>query len=175
MAQNGLALTFDDVRLDTGRSHFAARDTNITSRFSRNVELRVPMASAAMDTVTTAKMAIAMAKVGGIGVIHAGLSPERQRDEVRKVKLELHGRIDKPITVSADDTLGDVLAMCRSRDFDFRTFPVVNKKDLFVGLLTQNDFDFGFATPATPVKDVMTVAADVNVAPEDVEDVAAYR
>ncbi|HMI09930.1 MAG TPA: IMP dehydrogenase [Candidatus Saccharimonadales bacterium] len=174
MRQSGLALTFDDVRLDTGRSHFAAGSVNITSKFSRNVELRVPMVSAAMDTVTTAKMAIAMAKIGGIGVIHAGLSPERQREEVRRVKLELNGRIDNPVTVKADETLGDVLAMCERRDFSFRTFPVIDDDDIFVGLLTQNDFDFGLASPSILVRDVMIPASKVTVTSKDVDVNKAY-
>jgi IMP dehydrogenase len=174
MRQNGLALTFDDVRLDTGRSHFSTRDVDTTSRFSRNITLRVPMVSAAMDTVTTSKMAIAMAKIGGIGIIHAGLSPERQREEVRKVKLELNGRIEKPITVKTSETLGEVLTMCERRDFNFRTFPVVDEHDLFVGLLTQNDFDFGLATPDVRVEDVMTAASDVKTAPIDTDIHQAY-
>lgn len=174
MAAQGLALTFDDVRLDTGRSAFAAANVDLVSRFSRHVPLRSPMVSAAMDTVTTAKMAIAMAKMGGLGVIHAGLSPDLQRDEVRKVKLALNGRIEKPITVGLDETLADVLAMCVRRDFDFRTFPVVDADGKFAGLLTQNDFDFAFSKPKTKVREVMTPAAAVKVGGADVDINRAY-
>jgi IMP dehydrogenase len=174
MAQNGLALTFDDVRLDTGRSHVAAGNVSTLSKFSRNIELRVPLVSAAMDTVTTAKMAIAMAKAGGIGIIHAGLSPERQKEEVRKVKLKLNGCIENPVTVKTTETLGDVLTMCARRDFSFRTFPVVDEADKFVGLLTQNDFDFGLATPSILVKDVMTVVSKVKTATGNVDVHQAY-
>jgi IMP dehydrogenase len=175
MAESGLALTFDDVRLDAGRSHVGARDVDTRSRFSKNVSLRTPIASAAMDTVTTASMAIAMAKLGGIGVIHAGLSPERQRDEVRKVKLALNGRIDKPITVNMNDTLDDVLAMCRLRDFDFRTFPVLDTEGKFVGLLTQNDFDFARGKSTLTVKDVMTPSTKVNTAGKETDVSQAYE
>ncbi len=174
IANQGLALTYDDVRLDTGRSGFAAADVDVASRFSRNVVLRAPMVSAAMDTVTTAKMAIAMAKMGGLGVIHAGLSPDLQRDEVRKVKLALNGRIEKPITVGIDETLADVLAMCARRDFDFRTFPVVDGDGKFAGLLTQNDFDFAFSKPKTKVREVMTPASQVKVGGDSVDITAAY-
>src|SRR6266446_1473467 len=90
MAEQGLALTFDDVRMATGPSDVTPREVDITSRFSRNVGLKTPIISAAMDTVTTSEMAIAMAKLGGLGVIHAGLSAEEQRLEVRRVKLYLN-------------------------------------------------------------------------------------
>lgn len=162
-AGQGLALTFDDVRLDTAVSTVTAQETNLNSRFSRNVELRVPMVSAAMDTVTTAKMAIQMAKLGGIGVIHAGLSPEQQKFEVRKVKLALNGRIDQPISISKTDTLGDVITMCKIRDFDFHTFPVVNSSNTLIGLITQNDFLLN-NKQNTLIKDIMTPGKDIITA-----------
>lgn len=174
MNAQGLALTFDDVRLATRRSDYTASAVSIASRFSRNVELRSPIASAAMDTVTTAKMAIAMAKMGGIGVIHAGLTPTEQRDEVRKVKHALNGRIDKPICVRLDQTLAEVAAMCQTRDFAFRTFPVIDDAGHFAGLLTQNDFDFGMARPATKISAVMTPAADVVTGRETLDVARAF-
>lgn len=142
MSSQGLALTFDDVRLDTAVSDASTQELSICSNFSKNIPLRVPIISSAMDTVTTAEMAIAMAKLGGLGVIHAGLSPEQQKQEVRKVKLELNGLIEKPITVNQNDSLLEILQMCTDRDFDFRSFPVVDDENNFIGLITQNDFDF---------------------------------
>ncbi len=142
MRANGLKLTFDDVRLETAPSDFAPKEINITSRFSRNISLKLPFVSAIMDTVTTSRMAIAMAQLGGLGVIHAGFSPDEQRHEVRRVKLFLNGLIEEPICVQDTDTLDQVLAMCEEKRFEFRTFPVIDSGGVFVGLLTQSDFDF---------------------------------
>lgn len=142
MAGQGLALTYDDVRLRTGRSEYSPSEVDTTSQFSRNVELKVPIVSSPMDTVTTAEMAIAVAKLGGLGIIHAGLTVEEQRNEVRRVKLHLNGLIERPIAVKHDQSVESVLEMCDARKFDFRTFPVVDEEQKLVGLLTQNDFDF---------------------------------
>ncbi len=161
MEQQGLALTFDDVRLETGRSHVATSEVDTSSKFSRGLELAVPLVSAAMDTVTTSDMAIAMAKLGGLGVLHAGLSPEQQGKEARRVKHELNGLIHKPITVQESSTLGEVLELCDRRKFNFRTFPVTNDRDQFVGLLTQNDFDFSLGENDARIKEVMTPAFEV--------------
>jgi IMP dehydrogenase len=175
MEQQGLALTFDDVRLETARSEVSASEVDLSSRFSRNVGLRVPFASAAMDTVTTSNMAIALAKLGGIGVLHAGLSPEQQAKEARKVKLELNVLISKPITVNESATLGEVLEECERRDFDFRTFPVVGEDGRFVGLLTQNDFDFSLGDTGANVGSYMTPIEEVITGPADISVNNAFR
>lgn len=159
--QQGLALTFDDVRLVTARSCVATNEVDLSSNFSRNIELGMPLVSAAMDTVTTSSMSIAIAKLGGLGVLHAGLSPEQQSKEARRVKHELNGLIRKPITVSHTATLGEVLTDCERRGFDFRTFPVLDENEQFVGLLTQNDFDFSLGKNEVLVKDTMTYAHDI--------------
>lgn len=170
MLKQHLALTFDDVRLRTGRSHLPASQIDIQSRFSRNVELKVPLVSAAMDTVTTSAMAVAMAKMGGLGVIHAGLSIKEQSEEVRRVKLYLNGLIENPITINKSQTLANVLEMCEENRFDFRTFPVVSNNNKLVGLLTQNDFDFYGNTEVavgkamTSLKEVMSAPASTTVA-----------
>lgn len=161
MERQGLALTFDDVRLVSAQSSVPASDIDISSRFSRGIKLEVPFVSAAMDTVTTSEMAIAMAKLGGLGVLHAGLSPKKQGKEARRIKHELNGLIEKPITVIDSQTLGDVLQTCNERGYDFRTFPVVDEKERFVGLLTQNDFDFNLGNTSTLVSDAMTPAKEV--------------
>lgn len=174
MAEQGLALTFDDVRLRTGRSHVTAQEVDTRSRFSRNVELNVPLVSAAMDTVTTSDMAIAMAKLGGLGVIHGGLSVREQRDEVRRVKLYLNGLIEKPIAVEESQSVASVLEMCDKRNFDFRTFPVINKDYKFVGLLTQNDFDFCEDKSQT-IEAVMTPQNEVKSALGSIAVAEAYE
>ena len=156
---DGLALTYDDVRLRTGPSDVTAGEVDIRSRFSRNVELMTPLVSAAMDTVTESKMAIALAKLGGLGVIHAGLSVEHQKEEVRRVKLHLNGLIEKPITILDSQSIYDVLKNCQEKGFDFRTFPVIDKDKKFVGLLTQNDFDF--ADSSDSVGEIMTPKSDI--------------
>ncbi len=173
--QQGLALTFDDVRLVTARSRVSPGDIDLSSQFSRNVELGVPLVSAAMDTVTTADMAIAMAKLGGLGVLHAGLSPEQQGKEVRRVKHELHGLIEKPITVNPTDTLGEVLEMCDRRNFDFRTFPVVDDNDRFVGLITQNDFDFSLGKRDVLIKNTMTPAEEIITGSANTDVESAFK
>jgi IMP dehydrogenase len=108
MDEQELALTFDDVRMRTRQSHVAAPDVDLSSRFTKNVDLKVPIVSAAMDTVTESDMAIAMAKLGGIGVIHSGLDIKNQGKEVRRVKYHLSGLIEEPITFSEDRTLESI-------------------------------------------------------------------
>lgn len=160
----GFALTYDDVRIQTGPSEVAPSEVNTESRFSTNVDLKIPIISAAMDTVTESKMAIAMAKLGGLGVIHAGLDPEQQSEEVRRVKWHLNARIDKPITVSGEQSLQDVLEICEIRDFDFRSFPVVDEENRLVGMLTQNDFDSFKGRSDVKVSTAMTPATEIKSA-----------
>ncbi len=161
----GIALTYDDVRLITGPSDYSPSEIDITSHFSRNVELKVPIVSAAMDTVTESKMAIAMAKLGGLGVIHAGLSIEEQRREVRRTKLHLNGIVEKPVTISPDIQLREVETMRKQNDFDFRTFPVVNNEGKFIGILTGKDVEYAedysktVAEAMTPATEVITISA----------------
>lgn len=174
MADQGIALTYDDVRMRTAPGNVSAGEVSLASRFSRNVELKVPVISAAMDTVTTSDMAIAVAKYGGIGVIHAGLPPEEQAEEVRRVKMHLNGLIKKPVTVRQDQSLASVLQMCEQQRFDFRTFPVVDNNGLFVGLLTQNDFDFT-SDLSTKVGTAMTGLADVVNASRGMTVARAYE
>jgi len=173
LSNQGLALTYDDVRLRTGQSNVSTVDISTQSLFSRNISLKVPVVSAAMDTVTTSSMAIAMAKIGGLGVIHAGLSTEDQRKEVRRVKLYLNGLIEKPVTVNQSQTIASVLEMCMLNGFDFRTFPVINDMGKLMGLLTQNDFDFSSNLSVT-VKNAMTPLSHVISAPSGTTIKQAY-
>jgi IMP dehydrogenase len=156
----GLALTYDDVRMRTrsGAAEPLPGTIDIQSRFSQNVDLKVPFASAAMDTVTDGDMAIAMAKLGGIGVVHAAMTVEEQRVEVRRVKKEINGLIVSPITVQETDTLEQILDMCDDRRFEFRTFPVINTAGKFVGLLTGDDFKY---------PDSLSISADEAMKPAE--------
>jgi len=140
--QEGYALTFDDVRLKTSYSKIMPEEVCLESKFSNNVNLKIPIASAAMDTVTEYKLAIALAKLGGIGIIHRSLSIEEQAFNVSKVKHHLNGLIEKPICVYENEKIKDIIAKKGKKEYDFNTFPVLNKKNQLVGIVTGNDFDF---------------------------------
>ncbi len=138
----GLALGFGDIRLRTGYSDVLPAETDLSCSFSRNIHLNVPIISSPMDTVTEAKMAIAMAKVGGLGIIHKNLTPEEQAAQVAKVKHHLNGFIGDPICVKGTDKVGDILRMKERKDYGFSSFPVVDKDNRLVGIVTSNDFEF---------------------------------
>src|SRR5690606_21825616 len=105
-------LTFDDVLLVPAYSDLQPGEVDTTTRLSRNITLRIPLVSAAMDTVTEARMAIAMARQGGIGILHRNLSIEEQAEQADMVKRSENGMITKPVTCSPDDTLADVEQLC---------------------------------------------------------------
>ncbi len=169
LEQQDLSLTFNDVRLRTAPSEVGAHQVGIASRFSRNVDLKVPIVSAAMDTVTTSDMAIAMAELGGIGIVHAGLSSEEQKKEVRRVKLSLNRLIETPVSFDEDRTIESILNECEDRRLDFRTFPVIDADGKFVGLLSQNDFEFSDSNDKaqdamTPKSEIISMAPGTNIA-----------
>src|SRR3989344_891478 len=114
--EDELALTFDDVRLRTGFSEVMPDAVDITTFFSRNVPLQIPFVSAAMDTVTEHQMAIAMAKAGGLGIIHRNLTPEMQAKEVARVKYHLNGKITEPICVNETITISELLQLKEQKD-----------------------------------------------------------
>ncbi|HNX90764.1 MAG TPA: IMP dehydrogenase [Candidatus Omnitrophota bacterium] len=142
VSDQGIALTYDDVRLTAGYSSMLPDDINVESRFSKNVGLKIPIVSAAMDTVTKAEMAIEIAKLGGIGVIHKNFSAQEQASQVAKVKFHLNGLIEKPICFDENTSIGEILAHKKEKDFAFHSFPIINSKQCLVGILTKNDFDF---------------------------------
>ncbi|MDO8556419.1 MAG: IMP dehydrogenase [Nanoarchaeota archaeon] len=174
MESQRIALTFDDVRLKTCYSEVLPASVNLSSRFSRNVPLKIPVVSSPMDTVTEHAMAIGMAKLGGLGIIHKNLDVVDQVAEVRKVKRHLHGLIEDPVTVFADVSLQEVLAMRDQHKYSFHSFPVVDREGRLVGILTQDHFDFDGALRADAlVSDVMTKEPLVAVPETTLED--AYR
>jgi IMP dehydrogenase len=164
MEEQELALTFDDVRMRTRRSHVAAPDVDLSSRFTKNVDLKVPIVSAAMDTVTESEMAIAMAKLGGIGVIHSGLDIKSQGKEVRRVKYHLSGLIEEPIAFSQNRTLESIENECRDRNFTFRSFPILDGEGRLAGLITGHHFKYTKDKSTTQAGDRMTPVEDLVIA-----------
>ena len=149
----GEGLTYDDVLLVPAYSEVLPRDAELTSRFSRNIELKTPIISAAMDTVTESEMAIAMARQGGMGVIHKNMTIAQQAKEVRKVKRSENGMIQDPITLNKNATVGDALEIMRERRIG--GIPVVSPEGILVGIVTNRDLRFE-KTPSRPVAEVMT-------------------
>ena len=133
-------LTFDDVLLLPAESHIVPAEVSTTSKFSRNITLGMPIASAAMDTVTESRMAIAMARQGGIGVLHRNLSAQDQAENVDVVKRSESGMVTNPVTATPDMTVNDVDALCAR--FRISGLPVVDDEGRLVGIITNRDMRF---------------------------------
>src|SRR5271166_6107587 len=133
------ALTFDDVLLLPSKSDVIPAVVDTSTRLTRNIELRIPLISAAMDTVTESRMAIAMAQQGGLGIIHRNLDIEQQASEVDKVKRSESGMIVDPITMSPEDRIADALEVMRR--YRISGVPITKNKRL-VGILTNRDLRF---------------------------------
>lgn len=133
-------LTYDDVLLIPAYSEVLPRDVNLSTKFSRNIELRIPFVTAAMDTVTEAKMAIAIAREGGIGVIHKNMSIEEQARQVAIVKRAENGMIYDPITIKRGSTVRDALALMA--EYKIGGIPVVDDDRFLVGIVTNRDLRF---------------------------------
>jgi len=146
------ALTYDDVSLVPAHSIVLPQDVNLETRLTRNLRLKLPILSAAMDTVTEARLAIAMAQLGGMGIVHKNLSVEQQAAEVAKVKKFEAGVIRDPITVGPETTIRDVLALTRARNIS--GVPVVDGGQL-VGIVTHRDMRFETELD-DPVRHIMT-------------------
>ena len=148
------ALTFDDVLLKPAASSVLPNQTDVKTRLTRTIELGIPLMSAAMDTVTEAPMAIAMAQAGGIGVIHKNFDPAAQANEVRKVKKFESGMVINPVTIHPEQTLGDALALMAAHQIS--GIPVVERgSGKLVGILTNRDVRFA-TDNGTPVSALMT-------------------
>jgi IMP dehydrogenase len=134
-ANRTVGLTYDDLSLATLYSDVLPRETILTAQLSDSLQLQIPIVSADMDTVTESRMAIQMALNGGLGLIHYNMDDERQVREVARVKNHIHGFIQEPICVRADQKIGQVIDLIRSKEFGFSTFPVVDGNGKLLGLL----------------------------------------
>lgn len=146
-------LTFDDVLLIPAYSEVLPREVNVQTRFSRNISLNIPIVSAAMDTVTEAPLAIALAREGGIGVIHKNMTIAEQAAQVRKVKRAENGMIYDPVTIHRDSTVGDALKMME--EYHIGGIPVVDDNRMLVGIVTNRDLRFE-RNLNRPIDEVMT-------------------
>ena len=147
------ALTYDDVSLVPAHSTVLPKDVSLATRFTRDLRLNLPIVSAAMDTVTEARLAIAMAQLGGIGIVHKSMSVERQAAEVARVKNFEAGVIKEPFTVGPDTTIGEVLKLTRARNIS--GVPVVDADGHLVGIVTGRDMRFEKKLD-DPVRHIMT-------------------
>ncbi len=165
-------LTFDDISLVTQYADFLPHDADVSTYFSRNVRLNIPFVSAAMDTVTESGMAIAMARLGGLGVIHKNLDVERQAEEVRKVKYYLNGIIRDPVIFHEDQTVAEMMAEKRRRKYSFSGFPILDDQERLVGIITSRDVKF-LTDCNIKIRDVMT--RNPVTAPDGLSMVEAYK
>lgn len=154
------ALTFDDVLLIPGHSLVHPKDTDVSTLVTRGIELRIPLLAAAMDTVTESAMAIQMAREGGLGIIHKNLSPERQAEEVDRVKRSESGMILNPITLERGGSLHDAHALMAR--FSISGVPIVEGDGRLVGIITNRDLQFE-TDLSKPIADVMTSDSLVTV------------
>lgn len=162
-----LGLTFDDVLLLPAESDVVPSEVDTTTRLSRNLSIRMPLLSSAMDTVTESRMAIAMARQGGVGILHRNLSIEDQAEQVDMVKRSEAGMVSRPVTCGPDDSLGSVDALCGR--YRISGVPVVDANGMLLGIVTNRDMRFE-DDDSRPVREVMTpmplVTAPVGVDPE---------
>jgi len=158
----GQGLTFDDVLLMPAYSEMLPSEVKIYSQLTKNIQLNVPILSAAMDTVTEASLAIALAREGGIGILHKNMSIERQAEQVRKVKRSESGMIVDPITLEVNATIGDALILMKENKIG--GIPIIDKGNKLVGILTNRDLRFE-TDRKRKVSEVMT-KENLIIAPE---------
>ncbi len=164
-------LTFDDVLLRPGESDILPSQANTRTRLTRGISLNIPILSAAMDTVTEAEMAIVMAQLGGIGVLHRNLTVDEQCDAVRRVKRFESGMVINPITIGPDATLGEAQALMTRHNIS--GIPVIDRGGKLLGILTNRDVRFA-ADPLQPVRELMT-SHDLATVSEGVSQEEARR
>jgi IMP dehydrogenase len=158
----GEGLTFDDVLLVPGYSQVLPRDVNIHSKLTRDITLKVPILSAAMDTVTEAGLAMALAREGGLGILHKNMSIEKQAEQVRRVKRSESGMILDPITLDENATIGDALRLMKENRIG--GIPIVDKAGRLAGILTNRDLRFE-ENKSRKIREVMTTE-NLITAPE---------
>ncbi|TBT86597.1 IMP dehydrogenase [Propioniciclava sinopodophylli] len=163
-----LGLTFDDVLLQPNESDVIPSEVDTATQVSRNITLRVPLMSSAMDTVTESRMAIAMARQGGLGILHRNMGADEQANQVDRVKRSEAGMVDQPITTTVDATIGAVDEMCGT--YRISGLPVVDDAGRLVGIITNRDMRFE-DDPNRRVGDVMTrmplVTGHPGIAPDE--------
>jgi len=159
----GEGLTYDDVLMVPSYSDILPRDVNISTQFTKGIRLNVPIVSAAMDTVTESRLAIAIAQEGGIGVLHKNMTIAQQADKVRIVKRSESGMIQDPVTISDSANVGDALALMAK--FKIGGIPVVDEANLLVGIVTNRDLRFQ-KDMELPVKGIMT-SENIITTPEN--------
>ncbi len=166
------ALTYDDVLLVPAYSNVLPKDADTSSRLTRNIELKIPLVSAAMDTVTEANLAIAMALEGGIGIIHKNMTYEAQAAQVRKVKRSQSGMILDPVTLPEDALVGDANKVMR--EYKIGGIPIVGKDNKLIGIITNRDLRF-HRDPSRPIAELMTreglITAEEGVGLLEAEDI----
>jgi len=165
-------LTYDDVLLVPSYSEVLPREVSITSRFSKNIELNVPISSAAMDTVTESKMAIAIAREGGIGVIHKNMTIDEQVEKVKKVKRSESGMILDPVTLKLSSIVLD--AKTNMEKYSIGGIPIINDKGFLKGIVTNRDLRFErnnerSITEVMTSKNLITVKEGTSL--EDAEEI----
>lgn len=165
------ALTFDDVSLITQYADFLPGESDLKTRLTRDIQLNIPFISAAMDTVTEAPMAIGMAMLGGIGIVHKNLDAKEQASMVGTVKHHLNGLIDHPITLLESDTLETIHDLKARRGYSFMGFPILDTEKHVVGIVTNRDIKYAERSD-TPLREVME--KKVITAPAGTELQEAY-
>lgn len=170
------ALTYDDVLLVPAYSEVLPKDTNTRTKLTRNIEINIPLISAAMDTVTEHEMAIAIAQEGGIGIIHKNMSIEQQADQVRRVKRSESGMISDPITLNINAVVGDALKIMR--EFKVGGIPVIDENGILKGIVTNRDLRFQ-TDMSLPIREIMTinnlVTANEGISLEDAENILMHK
>ncbi|MGE3319640.1 MAG: IMP dehydrogenase [Candidatus Berkiella sp.] len=160
------ALTFDDVLLVPAHSAVLPKDVHLKTQLTRNIQLNIPLVSAAMDTVTEAKMATALAQEGGIGIVHKNITIEAQAEEIRKVKKYESGMVKDPITVKASTPIGELLNLVDT--YNISGVPVVSDNNELVGIVTHRDWRFE-TDLSLPVAKIMTPKERLVTVPEGTE------
>ena len=168
----GVGLTYDDVLLVPSYSEQLPNEVDIKSKFSKNINLNIPIVSAAMDTVTESKMAIAMAQEGGLGVLHKSMTIKNQADKVKKVKRSESGMILDPVTLKENSLVSE--AKNCMREYSIGGIPIVNNKNVLIGIVTNRDLRFENDN-SKKLSEVMTksnlVTADVGVTMQEAESI----
>ncbi|AJI53112.1 IMP dehydrogenase [Francisella philomiragia] len=160
------AITFDDVLLSPRYSNVLPHQVDLKTNITRNIQLNIPLVSAAMDTVTESRLAIAIAQEGGIGIIHKNMSIQAQAQEVKKVKRFENGMVIDPITIKQESSIKEVMQL--AKEHNFSGFPVVDDNNMIIGIVTKRDFRFAkdldepVSSIMTPREQLVTVAEDAS-------------